>query len=82
VTLRAKARFPKAHERFGENVKSLRLDAQMTQEQLAFKSEVHSTYISQLESGQRNPTLDIVVALAAALKVSTADLMEGVQGKL
>jgi transcriptional regulator with XRE-family HTH domain len=82
VSQRAKSRFPKAHERFGDNVEMARASRQLTQEQLAFESGVHSTYISQLESGQRNPTLDVILALAAALKTEPGNLFEGVKAKL
>lgn len=53
---------------FGLVVRQARQDAGLTQERLAFKSQVHPTYISQLERGKKSPSLDVVAALARALK--------------
>jgi len=44
----------------------------MSQEKLAEKARVHINYISLLERGQRNPSLDICMKLADALGVSPA----------
>ena len=41
---------------------------------LADRSGLHRTYISQLERGRRNPTLDVISRIAAALNVDLPDL--------
>jgi len=41
----------------------------MTQEELSAASEIHTTEISRLENGHRNPTWDTVNALAEGLEV-------------
>ncbi|WP_409516102.1 MULTISPECIES: helix-turn-helix domain-containing protein [Brevundimonas] len=41
----------------GANVKRLRLALGLTQEQLADRCDFDQRYISQLERGQRNPTV-------------------------
>ncbi|MCI0402288.1 MAG: helix-turn-helix domain-containing protein [Acidobacteria bacterium] len=46
----------------------------MTQEQLAEKADLHWTYISSVERGQRNVTITNVVRIADALGVRTKDL--------
>lgn len=48
----------------------------MTQEVLALTARIHPTYLSSLESGKRNPTVSVVEALAAALKVPLPQLFE------
>ncbi|WP_414843319.1 helix-turn-helix domain-containing protein, partial [Erysipelothrix tonsillarum] len=43
---------------FGLNLKEVRLEAKLTQEELAELTNFHRTYIGLLEAGKRNPTLD------------------------
>jgi len=59
----------------GRNVRQLRLANELTQEELAAKSGVSQQYISGLESGTRNPTIEMLAKLAHAMKVSHVDLV-------
>jgi transcriptional regulator with XRE-family HTH domain len=60
-------------------LKRLRTEAKLTQEQLAFESNLDRTYISLLERGRRQPTLGSMVQLSAALKVSPSTLLNYVE---
>lgn len=60
--------------RFGKAIRRRRRDLDMTQEKLAELAELHRTYISNLERGEANPTLDIINRLAKALDISIAQL--------
>lgn len=53
----------------GKNVKQIREKLGLSQEQLAFESNLHRTYISGVERGVRNPTVRIIDRIACALKV-------------
>jgi transcriptional regulator with XRE-family HTH domain len=60
----------------GSNLKLLREAAGLTQKLLAEVVGVSQPAIAQIESGvTRNPTLDVVLALADALGVTVDDLM-------
>ena len=59
----------------GENVRRLRLDRGVTQEELAVKSGFGQNYISDLERGRRNPTVVTLWEIAQALGVSPVDLI-------
>ncbi len=59
----------------GENVRRLRLDRGMTQERLAFASELDLTYIGGIERGRRNPSLLVMARIAEALDASLQDLI-------
>lgn len=60
----------------GKNVKRCRELKGLSQEELAFQSDLHRTYVSGVERGIRNPTVAIVARLANALGVTPANLLE------
>ncbi len=60
----------------GLNVRRIRGEKNWSQEELAFQSGLHQTYISGVESGRRNPTILLLKRLADALGVSPARLLE------
>ena len=53
--------------RFGERLRQLRLARDWTQEELAARSGLHSTYVGGIERGERNVSLDNILKLAHAL---------------
>jgi len=66
-----------AHRRaFGDRVRTLRLARAMTQEDLAERSNIHRSYLAAVETGSRNPTLDVIVKIAKGLNVPVGDLFE------
>ena len=60
----------------GLNLRRIRKERGWSQEQLAFESGLHRTYISGIERGARNPTVIILDRLAQKLRVSVGDLVE------
>ncbi len=60
----------------GLNVQKLRRERGWSQEELAFESGLHRTYISGIERGARNPAILVIDQLASALDVSPAQLLE------
>lgn len=60
----------------GGNVRKYRERIGVSQEQLAFQSELHRTYVSGVERGIRNPSVVIVARLAIALGVEPSKLLE------
>lgn len=65
---------PSILEQFGVKVRYYRIKKKLSQEKLAEISELHRTYIGQIESGKRNIALRNVHKLAKALGVSIKDL--------
>ena len=63
-------------KKFGNKIRTLRESLGYSQETLGFKANLHRTYISQLELGQRNPSYTTLLKLAYALSVSVLDLMD------
>jgi transcriptional regulator with XRE-family HTH domain len=61
-------------QQFAANVKRLRKVKNLSQEQLAFETGIHRTYISGVERSIRNPTIVIVDRIANALGVEPMEL--------
>lgn len=59
----------------GKNVRTLRQQKQLTQEQLAFEAEIDLTYVGGIERGRRNPSLLVLVRISEALKVPLTKLL-------
>lgn len=60
----------------GRKIKELRVLKNLSQEDLAEKTELNRSYISSLENGNKNVTLDILVKIALCLEVSLPELFE------
>ncbi|MBK0017376.1 helix-turn-helix transcriptional regulator [Kosakonia cowanii] len=58
----------------GQQVRSLRLQAGLSQENFAERCGLDRTYISGIERGTRNPTLEVLYILATALHTDLASL--------
>ena len=63
-------------ERLAENLRKLRQDKGLSQEEFAFDAKIHRTYISDLERAARNPTITIIETLAQALGVKPGKLLD------
>jgi transcriptional regulator with XRE-family HTH domain len=63
-------------QRLGKNVRTRREAMGLSQEAFADLAELHRTYISDIERGQRNPTIQVVEKIAVALNVSAGALLE------
>jgi transcriptional regulator with XRE-family HTH domain len=60
---------------FGATVQKLRFGLRISQEELAERTQLHRTYIADIERGARNPTLLTIKKLAQGLGISAADLL-------
>jgi XRE family transcriptional regulator, regulator of sulfur utilization len=69
-----KDRRPEA-EKFGAIVRTLREERGLTQDQLAERAGVSTTYIGFIERGDNVPTLTIILQIASALKVRSSELL-------
>jgi transcriptional regulator with XRE-family HTH domain len=60
----------------GRNVRQMRLDRGMSQEDLALEAGMKRSYLSDLERGTRNPSVRALGRLATALKVQPHELLQ------
>ncbi|MEX2495094.1 MAG: helix-turn-helix transcriptional regulator [Woeseia sp.] len=71
-----------AAQHFGRIVRQRRLKASMSQETLAAEAMCHPTYISLVERGKRNPSLDTILKLAGALDCPAWMLVQETEARL
>lgn len=71
--------FVKERERlqkaFGERLRKLRIDKQLTLEMLAERSDLHANYVGSVERGERNVSLFNIWRIANGLGLAASDLM-------
>ena len=63
-------------EAFGKRIKELRTERNLSQEELAFQTGFHRTYIGMVERGERNLSLSNIVVFAKAFNIELAQLMK------
>ena len=62
-------------KKFGERLRELRKQKNLSQEEVALKSGLHRTYVSDVERGSRNVSLRNIEKLAKALGTKPHDLL-------
>jgi transcriptional regulator with XRE-family HTH domain len=62
-------------ELFGRNLRKLRQATGISQEELAARAGLHRTYVSSVERGNRNVSLENIFALAGALRCDPRELL-------
>ncbi len=60
---------------FGKKVRELRMEKNLSQEELADLANLHFTYVSSVERGERNISIENIARLASALECQIKDLM-------
>jgi transcriptional regulator with XRE-family HTH domain len=60
----------------GQRIKELRKNRGLSQEKLAEKAETSPNYLSRMERGTENPTLDMLIKLSNALEVEMWEMFD------
>lgn len=60
-------------KKVGERIKQLRHRLEISQEELAYRSGIHRTYIASLEVGKRNISIVTLEKIVMALEVSMSE---------
>jgi len=63
-------------QKVGANIAKIRREQGISQEELAFRSGLHRTYISGVERGVRNPTISVLFEIAHALQVELTVIVQ------
>lgn len=65
-------------EEIGLRIRKYRKELKLTQEQLSQKCGLHSTYIGQIERGEKNPSIESIFKICKALSLNVTTLFEKV----
>lgn len=60
--------------KFGERVRQIRKQKNLSQEELSYRAELHRTYIGMIERAEKNITLINIEKIAEALEVDIKEL--------
>ena len=71
---------PDPGKRFGNTVVRLRRAKGISQEELAFRSGIHRSYIGVIERGEKSPSIDTIMKVAKGLDVSVGELFAAETG--
>ena len=66
------------NQELGMRIRYLREQRKMTLEDLAFDANVNKNYLSDLERGNRNPTVKVLAKIADALNITLEMLFKGI----
>jgi len=67
---------------FGTAIRRRREALGLSQEQLAYQAELHRTYISLIERGLRNASIETIIKLAKALSTTGSQLLKDVEAEI
>jgi len=65
--------------RFGKNLKKLRLNKGVSQEELAEIADCHHNFIGSVERGEQQATAGKILRIAKALNCKVSDLFKGLE---
>lgn len=67
--------------KIGQRIRELRKEINLSQEALALKSEVDRTYVTDVENGRRNISIEILEKIIKALEVSLTEFFNAKEFK-
>jgi len=62
--------------KLGKRIKEIRIKGGYSQEELASLAKLHRTYISDIERGGRNVSVENIEKIAKALKIDPSELLK------
>ena len=65
-----------ALKKVGARIRELRIERGLSQEALAFESDVAVTSIATIERGEANPSVAVLLAISRVLEVKVRDLVD------
>lgn len=70
------------NEAFGVAIRKLRINHGFTQEQLGFEADLRRTFISSLELGQKQPSIQTIYKLSKVFDLTMSKLLGLVEKEL
>ena len=66
---------PESQEEFGKNLREIREQKKLSQEEVAKAIGISVTYYAGIERGEENPTFAVIRHICKALKVKSSDVL-------
>tara|TARA_B100000795_G_scaffold255474_1_gene227155 strand:- start:509 stop:730 length:222 start_codon:yes stop_codon:yes gene_type:complete len=66
----------------GASVRRIRQSKKLSQEKLAYLSELDRTYIQSIEKGKRNISVKVLFQISKALNVSILELIKDIENEI
>ncbi|RJQ53117.1 MAG: XRE family transcriptional regulator [Nitrospiraceae bacterium] len=66
----------KTKELIGKRIQELRKRSGLSQEKVAEKADINPHYLSRIECGKENPTLDMLIKLSNALEIEMWEMFD------
>ena len=64
-------------KKFGNRVRELRLEANLSQEKFALLIDMDRTYLASVENGKRNISLENIAKIANGFNITIEELFKG-----
>ncbi|HVT01479.1 MAG TPA: DUF3467 domain-containing protein [Patescibacteria group bacterium] len=61
-------------QNLGKKIRELRMNNNLTMEQLATRAKIHPTLLSKIENGSRKPSITVIRALSSELNLNETDI--------
>ena len=65
----------KSQEEFGKNLREIREQIGLSQEEVANASHISTTHYAGIERGEENPTFSVIESICKALKVKSSEVL-------
>lgn len=63
-------------KKLGQQIKKLRLEQGLSQEDLAGLAEIDRSFLSEIENGKKNPSFESLLRISEALQVKLSSLLK------
>lgn len=64
-----------SQKQIGQNIKKARKKARKTQEELAQDAGIHVSYLSRIERGVVNPSIEVLESIAKSLRIKSSNIL-------
>lgn len=65
-------------KKFGDRIRELRLEANLSQEKFALLIDMDRTYLASVENGKRNISLENIAKIANGFNITIEELFKGI----
>ena len=66
----------------GQRIKAHRIELNLSQEGFADKCGIDRTYVSSIEQGKRNLSIEVLIKITTALGIKASDLLKNIEDEL